>query len=146
VVGDCFLLTTILGTIGVEEKSLGLPISSSIANMREDWCDYLPLEGVYCRKIYLPTYSPVLPPFKCSAGAAGSSLVYYGPCITDVSQRVLLLPSYKHIQVLFLLRNGFGPIARVVFSCCRTSHLPRGLWSGATSQGYGRRGRRWWLW
>jgi hypothetical protein len=68
VVGDCFLLITILDIIGVGEKSLGLPISSSIANMRGDWCDYLPLEGVYCGKTYLPTYlptySPVLPIFQ----------------------------------------------------------------------------------
>jgi hypothetical protein len=63
VVGDCFLLITILGVIGVEEKDLGLPISSSIANMREGWCDYLPLEDVHRRRIYLhlPTYSSVLP-------------------------------------------------------------------------------------
>jgi hypothetical protein len=67
VVGDCFLSITILDTIGVEEKSLGLPISSSIANMRGDWCDYLPLEGVYCGKTYLPTYLLTRPTYLSSA-------------------------------------------------------------------------------
>jgi hypothetical protein len=77
---------------------------------------------------YLPTHPSYLP-FKCSAGAAGSSLVYYGFCITDVSQRVVLLPSCKHIQVLFLLRNGFGPIGstRRILWLSYVSFAPRAV-------------------
>jgi hypothetical protein len=49
-----------------------------------------------------PTYLPTHPSCllsKCSARAAGVSLVCYRAHIADGSQRVLLLPSYKHIQV-----------------------------------------------
>jgi hypothetical protein len=92
----------------------------------------LPTSGRHVLRKNLPTYLPTHPSylsFKCSAGAAGGSLVYHGSCITDVSQRVLLLPSHKHIQVLFLLRNGFGPIGstRRILLLSYVSFAPRAV-------------------